>query len=267
MMDPTRRQLLWATGAASTAGFASYSASGAQDDPNAEDDPDLDEDTEFNHVDIMFTRMMIPHHEGAIQMAELIPARTDRDELLELRTEIIEEQEGEIDLLCEFLDEADVPGCGEVGSMMPHEMPGMMHGMGPGMNGDGMDGDGMNGDGMDGDGMNGDGMDGDGMDGDGMDGDGMNGDGMHPDEMAEMMPREHMMTHDDRRALRRAEDQEFDCLFTDHMVRHHEGGVAMSEYVLDEGESDRVADLAMDSIDAQETEIDLMEEWRDDWNC
>ena len=192
------------------------------------------DDEEFNAVDIMFVRMMIPHHEGAIQMAELIPARTDREELLDLRLEIIEEQEAEIDLMCELLDDAGVAGCDEVGSMMPHEMGGMMRG-------DGM--------------------------GDGMHDDDEMGNGMHPDEMEEMMPRAHLMTHDDRRELRRAENEEFDCLFAEHMIRHHEGAVVMSEYVLDNGESERVADLAEGIIDAQQEEIELMEEWRDDWGC
>ena len=192
------------------------------------------DDEEFNAVDIMFVRMMIPHHEGAIQMAELIPARTDREELLDLRLEIIEEQDAEIDLMCELLDDAGVAGCDEVGSMMPHEMGEMMRG-------DGM--------------------------GDGMHDDDEMGNGMHPDEMEEMMPRAHLMTHDDRRELRRAENEEFDCLFAEHMIRHHEGAVVMSEYVLDNGESERVADLAEGIIDAQQEEIELMEEWRDDWGC
>ncbi|MFA9427133.1 DUF305 domain-containing protein [Natronorubrum sp. A-ect3] len=235
--------MLCATGAASTAGFAGYVATGRQDDG------DEDEDTEFNAVDIMFVRMMIPHHEGAIQMAELIPARTDREELLDLRTEIIEEQEAEIDLMCELLDDAGVAGCDEVGSMMPHEMGEMMRGNGMG--------DGMH--------DNDDEMHDDDM-GDGMHDDEM-GNGMHPDEMEEMMPREHMMTHDDRRELRRAENEEFDCLFAEHMIRHHEGAVAMSEHILDEGESERIADLADDIIDAQQEEIELMEGWRDDWDC
>ena len=235
MGRPTRRQILSAAGAASTVGFAGYVTAGTQDEEEEA------EDTEFNHVDIMFVRMMIPHHEGAIQMAELIPARTDREELLDLRMEIIEEQEAEIDLMCELLDDAGVAGCDEMGQMM----------RGDGMRGDGMRGDGMHDDGMPDDGMHDDGI----------------GNGMHPDEMEEMMPREHMMTHDDRRELRRAENDEFDCLFAEQMIRHHEGAVTMSEYVLEEGDSERVADLAEDIIDAQQAEIELMEEWRDEWDC
>ncbi len=231
MIDPTRRQILYGAGAASTAGFAGYTTTAIQDDESEDSDTDPDEGSEFNNVDIMFVQMMIPHHEGAINMSELIPERTDREELLDLRTEIIEAQEAEIDLLCEMLEEADAAGCDELGSMMPHEM------------GDMMDGGHM-------DGMMGD---------DDMD-------GMH-DEMEEMMPPEHMMTHDDWRELRRAEGQEFDCLFAEHMIGHHEGAIVMSEHVLEHGESERVAELAADIIDAQQAEIDLMEEWRDGWDC
>ncbi|SEH15050.1 Uncharacterized conserved protein, DUF305 family [Natronorubrum sediminis] len=249
MVNQTRRQVLYAIGASSTVGVAGYTTTETQDHENENNDTGSDEDSDFNEVDIMFVRMMIPHHEGAIQMAELIPERTDREELLDLRTEIIEEQEAEIDLMCELLDDADVAGCDEVGSMMPHEMGEMMHsdGMGDGMN----DGDDEMHDDMD----------------DGMHDDDEMGDGMGPDEMEEMMPREHMMTHDDGRELRRAENEEFDCLFAEHMIRHHEGAVAMSEHVMDEGESERIAGLAEDIIDGQQAEINLMEEWQNEWGC
>ncbi len=234
MVDtPTRRQLLWATGMASMAGLAGHVAAGTQDDE------ERDGDTEFAPADIMFVRMMIPHHEGAIQMVELIPARTDREELLDLRTEIIAEQEAEIDLMCDLLTDAGVAGCNEVGSMMSQEMGGMMRG-------DGMHDTEMSSGMHDNDSM---------------------GPGMRPDEMEEMMPQEHMMTHNDRRELRRAENDAFDCLFTERMIDHHEGAVVMSEYVLDEGESERIAELAADIIDAQQTEIGLLEDWREEWDC
>jgi len=216
--NPTRRHILYTTGIATTAGVTGNVTARTQE--NGADD-------EFNSVDVMFVRMMIPHHEGAIQMAELIPDRTDRSELLDLQTALIEEQEAEVDRMCELLADVDAAGCGEVGSMMPHEMGELMpadDGMGPGMHDD----------------------------------------EIHPDEM---MPREHMMTHDDRRALRRSENDEFDCLFVDHMIHHHEGAVAMSEYILEEGESERVTDLATEIIDAQEAEIEMMDEWSEEWDC
>lgn len=224
MTDSTRRRLLYAAGVISTAGLTSSTVSATQHSENDDNGTEPEEDTEFNQVDIMFVRMMIPHHEGAIQMAELVPERTDREELLNLQTEIIEEQEAEIDQMCDLLDEADAAGCDEVGSMMPHEMRDMMHGN----NMDGM---------------------------------------MDEQEMQEMMPREYMMTHDDRRELRRSEGQEFDCLFAHHMIRHHEGAVVMSEHVIDEGESERIDNLAQEIIEAQQEEIEMMEEWQAEWDC
>jgi len=106
------------------AGLAGHVAAETQDNE------ERDGDTEFAPADIMFVRMMIPHHEGAIQMVELIPARTDREELLDLRTEIIAEQEAEIDLMCDLLTDAGVAGCNEVGSMISQEVGGMMRGDG-----------------------------------------------------------------------------------------------------------------------------------------
>jgi len=223
MSNPTRRQILSVAAVAGTAGLTGY-ITGVQDD----EEMVPEEDGEFNTVDVMFVRMMIPHHEGAIQMAELIPGRTDRAELLDLRTEIIETQEAEIEEMCELLEDAGVAGCEEVGGMMPHEMGGMGHRMGEEME---------------------------------------NGRMIH-DEMAEMMPdREHMRTHAEKQELRRAEDQTFDCLFAEQMARHHEGAVMMAEHVLDEGDSERVATLAEEIMETQEEEIEQLDEWQDDWDC
>lgn len=50
-------------------------------------------------VDTMFAQMMIPHHEGAIEMAEAARDRAEREELRTLAEGIIEAQEREIDVL------------------------------------------------------------------------------------------------------------------------------------------------------------------------
>jgi uncharacterized protein (DUF305 family) len=39
----------------------------------------------------------------------------------------------------------------------------------------------------------------------------------------------------------------------------------MSEDVLEDGQADRVAELAEDVIDVQETEIEMMEGWQRNW--
>ncbi|MFN2470463.1 MAG: DUF305 domain-containing protein [Gaiellaceae bacterium] len=50
-------------------------------------------------VDATFATMMLPHHEGAIAMAEVARERADHDELKELAAAIISAQESEISVL------------------------------------------------------------------------------------------------------------------------------------------------------------------------
>ncbi|XVH33322.1 DUF305 domain-containing protein (plasmid) [Haloferacaceae archaeon DSL9] len=225
----------------STIGLAGYTFDSTQQDDgehhggeNEQRDEEVEqadqtpsEDSEFNVADVLFMRMMIMHHERAIEMAELTPTRTDRQELLDLGQEIMEKQEAEIDLMCDWLDEAEVAGCDEVGGMTPRKMEDMMS-----------EGD---------------------MEG-----------MMSEEQMGEMMPHgrgEHVMTHDDKRQLRRAENDEFDCLFVEHMITHHEGAIMMAERIPEAGESQRVADLAEDIITDQQEEISTMEAWQNEWNC
>ena len=49
--------------------------------------------------DVAFVQAMIPHHQGAIDMAKLAQERADHEELKELADAIIEAQEGEISVL------------------------------------------------------------------------------------------------------------------------------------------------------------------------
>jgi uncharacterized protein (DUF305 family) len=50
-------------------------------------------------IDTDFAEMMIPHHQGAITMAELAKERAEHDELKELADAIIEAQKREIDVM------------------------------------------------------------------------------------------------------------------------------------------------------------------------
>jgi uncharacterized protein (DUF305 family) len=91
-------------------------ACGQDDDPTIEapadeqpaDDPAAEEDAavegEHNEADVEFVQGMIPHHEGAIEMAELVEDRTERQELVDLADEIIEVQDEEIAQLRGMLD-------------------------------------------------------------------------------------------------------------------------------------------------------------------
>ena len=105
-------------------------ACGGQDEP-ALTPPASDEATAatdgassaaFNEADITFVQGMIPHHEQATEMAQLIPERTERQELLDLGTAIIDAQTAEIDEMRQMLDEAGAPETADAG----HEMGGSM---------------------------------------------------------------------------------------------------------------------------------------------
>jgi uncharacterized protein (DUF305 family) len=58
---------------------------------------------------------------------------------------------------------------------------------------------------------------------------------------------------------------EFDLLFIDLMVDHHEGAIIMAQVALERGEHAEVRALAAEIIAAQTTEIAQLEAWRDTW--
>ena len=58
-------------------------------------------------ADAMFLRMMIPHHQDAIDMSEEALERAEHPELKELAQTIIDEQSAEIELMQGYLEEID----------------------------------------------------------------------------------------------------------------------------------------------------------------
>jgi len=58
-------------------------------------------------ADAMFLRMMIPHHEQAIQMSRVALERTEHPEIRQLAEEIIAEQSAEINLMRDYLEEIE----------------------------------------------------------------------------------------------------------------------------------------------------------------
>lgn len=58
---------------------------------------------------------------------------------------------------------------------------------------------------------------------------------------------------------------EFDLMFIDMMIVHHQGAVAMAEIAIERGEHPEVVDMAEEIIAAQEEEIAQLETWRDAW--
>jgi uncharacterized protein (DUF305 family) len=77
-----------------------------------------DDSTGSNQADIMFAQMMIPHHEQAIEMSELILAKDGVDpEVVELAQEIMAAQGPEIEQMERWLDEWDAPSMTDADGM------------------------------------------------------------------------------------------------------------------------------------------------------
>ncbi|MFE0155847.1 DUF305 domain-containing protein [Nonomuraea sp. NPDC059007] len=77
----------------------------------------------FNDADVMFAQMMIPHHEQAVEMAELATTRAADPEIKELASEIKAAQDPEIQTMKGWLTAwgKPMPSGG-----MGHDMPGIM---------------------------------------------------------------------------------------------------------------------------------------------
>jgi uncharacterized protein (DUF305 family) len=58
---------------------------------------------------------------------------------------------------------------------------------------------------------------------------------------------------------------EFDLMFIDMMIQHHEGALAMAEVAIERGEHPEVIEMAELIIAAQEEEIAQLEAWRTAW--
>ena len=138
---------------------------------------------EYSAQDIMFAEMMIPHHEQAIEMADLALAISQDSEVLSLATQIKSAQAPEIEEMKSW-------GSSHMGSHAGHMM-----------------------------------------------------DGMLSDEELE--------------ELSRASGPDFDRLFLEGMIKHHEGAIEMAEMIL-ESKNAEAASLARNIIETQKAEIETM---------
>lgn len=174
-----------------------------------------------NRADMMFAHMMIPHHEQAIEMSDLVLGKQGMDpRVVEMATQIKAAQAPEIQQMQGWLDAwnmgmNDMPGHGGMG-----DMPG--HG---GMNGSGSMAPGMPG-------MGGMGMG-------GMDG---------------------MLSPAEMQSLRDAQGVDADKLFLTGMIKHHEGAITMAQNEIKNGEFPEAIELATAIVQSQQKEIDSMNE-------
>ncbi|GAA0256011.1 DUF305 domain-containing protein [Saccharothrix mutabilis subsp. mutabilis] len=67
-----------------------------------------------------------------------------------------------------------------------------------------------------------------------------------------------MMSHEEMEKLEQAKDADFDKLFLEGMVKHHQGAIDMSNTELQQGVNAEAKKLAQQIIEAQQKEIDEM---------
>ena len=87
--------------------------------------------------------------------------------------------------------------------------------------------------------------------------DGHQGHGDSPQDMEGMLSDEAMQK------LAETEGPEFDRLFLEGMIEHHQGAIVMAEDVIRDGENEQTRKLAEGIVDAQKTEIDDMKKLLD----
>lgn len=154
---------------------------------------------DHNSADVMFAQMMIPHHQQAVEMSDIVLEKEGvSTEVTELATDIRDAQAPEIETMTGWLEAWGEP-------VMAERMEG--HDMGSGMGG---------------------------MDG--------------------------MLSEDQMDDLEAADGEEASKMFLESMIEHHEGAVEMAQEEIDDGENAEAIALAEDIVEAQEAEIQKMEE-------
>ncbi|WP_237572819.1 DUF305 domain-containing protein [Mycolicibacterium lacusdiani] len=148
-----------------------------------------------NAADVDFAKGMIPHHEQAVQMSELVPDRSSDPAVIELAAAISKAQEPEIETMQGFLTEwTGSAATGHEG----HDMGGM----------------------------------------------GMQG----------------MVDGATMKRLETLKGAEFDTLWLQSMIGHHEGAIAMANTEIADGANADAKDLAAEIVKTQQAEIDQMKQ-------
>jgi uncharacterized protein (DUF305 family) len=202
-------------------------ACGTDDEPN--DTSTSVSTTEHNDTDVAFATDMIAHHAQALTMVEMTEGR-DLDPTVEgLADDIRAAQAPEIETMTGWL------------SQWGEDIPKTFHDRAD----EGQD--------MGGNDMGGNDMDADDMDADDMDADDMGDMGGMDSEMPGMM------SADDMAALRSASDAEFQDMWLEMMIEHHEGAVEMAQTEQADGQFKPAVELANDVVESQTAEIETMQ--------
>jgi uncharacterized protein (DUF305 family) len=60
---------------------------------------------------------------------------------------------------------------------------------------------------------------------------------------------------------------EYDRMYVDMMIPHHEGAVALAREALARATHPEVKELAQRIIDAQQGDIEMMNRWKEEWKA
>ncbi|GEM29511.1 hypothetical protein NN3_05180 [Nocardia neocaledoniensis NBRC 108232] len=82
--------------------------------------------TDFNDADVTFLQMMYPHHAQAVEMAKMVPSRTQNEQLIALAAQVEQAQAPEMQQITTLLTSFGKPAPTTGGGHEGHGMPGMM---------------------------------------------------------------------------------------------------------------------------------------------
>lgn len=175
--------------------------------------------TDFNDADVTFLQMMYPHHAQAVEMARLVPSRTQNEQVRALAANIEKAQSPEMEQITTLLESFGKPApssTGHGGHSM--EMPGMTSTMEmPGMT---------------------------------------SMPGMTTMPSTSAMPG--IMSNEQMNALAAASGADFDRKWMELMIEHHTGAITMANTELANGVNPDAKALATAIVAAQHSEIDTM---------
>lgn len=211
---------LTACGSSSTGAATSTSSSSTTTNTTTSGSAAADS-TDHNAVDVMFATMMIPHHEGAIEMSELALAQASTQPVKDLATRIKAAQGPEIEQMQGWLVAWNAAMPMTSGTTAPDSGMGG-HDMGS------------------------------------MGGTEETAASSSTDDfgMGQMM----QMSDADMDALRAATGVEFDKLFLQQMIAHHQGAIEMAEVEIARGQNLATLALAESIKSGQTTEIAQMQQ-------
>jgi uncharacterized protein (DUF305 family) len=175
-----------------------------------------------NDADVTFAQMMIVHHQGAIEMADLAPARAASSQVKDLAVQIKAAQGPEIEQMTSWLQ--------AWGTSAGTNMNGMPNPTGSSADAGGMDHGGMGG----------------------------SDTATSSAAMSSQMPG--MMSADEMSHLTAATGAEFAKMFLQMMITHHQGAVQMADTEIAQGSNPDALTLARSIKTSQTAEITTMQQ-------